>query len=217
MNIYLIGDSTLQYNDETTYPQVGWGQVFSTFVKDDIKVINLGKNGASTKSFINGPRFKTLITDIKEDDLLLIQFGHNDEGNNPVCHTEAFKDYYSNLLYLVNIAKKVKATPILLSSVARRVFVNHKIVDTHKDYVKAMKLLSEKEDVLFIDLNKLIMSQLDIVGEEESKKYYMVFDKDIYKNYINGLNDNTHIRYEGALLVSKLLIKELKRYFNIFK
>lgn len=215
MTIFLIGDSTLQYNDETTYPQVGWGQVFSEFINKDIKVVNLGKNGASTKSFINGPRLTTLKDNISKGDLLLIQFGHNDEGSNPVCHTSPFTDYIDNLLYLVNIARKVGATPILLSSIARRAFVNHKIVDTHKEYVKAMKLLADKENILFIDINKLMMNELDKIGEEESKKYFMVFDKGIYKNYINGLNDNTHIREDGARLVCEILIKELRKYFDL--
>jgi len=214
MAIFLIGDSTLQYNDETTYPQVGWGQVFIKYVKKDIKVVNLGKNGASTKSFINGPRHKILVDNIKKGDLLLIQFGHNDEGDNPVCHTEAYLDYTDNLLYLINIARRVGATPILLSSIPRRNFVNNKIVDTHKDYAKAMELLASKEKITYIDINKLMMKELDKVGEEESKKYYMVFDKGIYKNYINGLNDNTHIREAGAELVCKILKYKMKTYIN---
>ena len=32
--IYLFGDSTCQYNDKTTYPQVGWGHFFKASLID---------------------------------------------------------------------------------------------------------------------------------------------------------------------------------------
>lgn len=33
MKIILMGDSTMQTNDASTYPQVGWGQMLSLFLK----------------------------------------------------------------------------------------------------------------------------------------------------------------------------------------
>ena len=44
--IYLIGDSTCQNNTRKTYPQHGWGQVFSAFISKDYQIINLAKNGS---------------------------------------------------------------------------------------------------------------------------------------------------------------------------
>ena len=38
--IYLIGDSTCHKNSRKTYPQVGWGQVFSMYVNDNYKIVN---------------------------------------------------------------------------------------------------------------------------------------------------------------------------------
>ena len=51
-HIYLLGDSTCQTNLADTYPQTGWGQIFHEFLNDKCEVINLAKNGRSTKSFI---------------------------------------------------------------------------------------------------------------------------------------------------------------------
>ena len=33
-NIFLIGDSTCQTNDESTFPQVGWGQFFEEYLNE---------------------------------------------------------------------------------------------------------------------------------------------------------------------------------------
>jgi len=218
MKIYLIGDSTLQYNDETTYPQVGWGQYFIKFIKDNIEIINLAKNGSSTKSFIDENRFDVVKKNIKKGDLLIIQFGHNDEKKEKKeRYADAYGDYQKNLNYFINTARKFEATPILLSSIPRRTFVNNKLVNSHGDYPKAMESLANKLNVLYIDLNKILMDKLDKEGDINTKKYYMNFSPNIYKNYINGLSDNTHLREEGALLVSKTIVKELKPYFDIFK
>ena len=50
--IYLIGDSTCHKNSKKTYPQLGWGQVFSMYVNNNYKVVNLAENGRSSKSFL---------------------------------------------------------------------------------------------------------------------------------------------------------------------
>ena len=77
--IYMIGDSIMQTNLYDKYPQTGWGQMLSLFVCDDVEVVNLAKNGTSTKSFIEQKRFEMVENNIKNDDLLIIGFAHNDE------------------------------------------------------------------------------------------------------------------------------------------
>lgn len=49
--IYWAGDSTVQFNNITTYPQTGMGQVLPLYLKPEVKVENHAKNGRSTKSF----------------------------------------------------------------------------------------------------------------------------------------------------------------------
>ena len=72
--IYWAGDSTVQYNDITTFPQTGIGQVFHLFLKPGVKVVNYAKNGRSTKSFIDEGRMKPIEDQIKAGDFLFIQF-----------------------------------------------------------------------------------------------------------------------------------------------
>ena len=61
----MIGDSIMQTNKYNTYPQTGWGQVLYLFANEDVKIINLAKNGTSTKSFIDQGRFEYVKNNIK--------------------------------------------------------------------------------------------------------------------------------------------------------
>ena len=58
--IFWAGDSTVQTNDYTTYPQTGIGQVFSLFIKEEYQVCNYAKNGRSTKSFMDEGRLNDI-------------------------------------------------------------------------------------------------------------------------------------------------------------
>ena len=112
--IFWAGDSTVQYNDITTYPQTGIGQVFHLFVKPEIKVENHAKNGRSTKSFIDESRIPAIYDRITQGDFLFIQFGHNDEKiQDPDRYTEPFSEFCVNLEKFVNVARNKKAFPVL--------------------------------------------------------------------------------------------------------
>ena len=120
--IYLIGDSTCQTNTKETYPQTGWGQVFCDYINNGYEVINLAKNGRSSKSFYDEGLFKEVEENIKPGNLLFIQFGHNDEKEDEVRHTDPFTTYQEQLKYYIDVARRIDAIPILLSSIYRRHF-----------------------------------------------------------------------------------------------
>lgn len=211
--IFLMGDSTCQTNDETTFPQVGWGQFLQEYINCSYKVVNLAKNGRSSKSFIDEGLYKPCLESIKKGDFLFIQFGHNDEKNDPSRATSPFTTYLDNLHFLISIAKNAGATPVLLSSIYRRHFINGKIVDNcHLDYPQAMEELSKKENVIYIDMCSLTKDYLQSIGEEASKELFMNFPSSTYPLYPKGKEDNTHLREKGARVVLSLLISSIKQY-----
>ena len=152
--IYLLGDSTCQTNGEDTYPQTGWGQILQDYVTNEYKVINLAKNGRSTKSFIDEGLFDPCKKKLKKGDIVIIQFGHNDEKEDVERHTDPFTSYQDNLNYFIDVALKKGATPILISSIYRRQFIKeHKLVkNTHGLYPKAMKQVAQKRKVSSISV-----------------------------------------------------------------
>lgn len=206
--IYLFGDSTCQYNDETTFPQVGWGQFFHEYVKDEYEIINLAKNGRSTRTFREEKLYETCEKNISEGDFLFIQFGHNDEKVNSERFTEPYGDYQTNLLYFVDMARKVGATPVLLSSIYRRKWKwFHLDPNCHGEYPKAMKELAEREKIIFLDMTSVTKKCFEKLGRIGSKKLFMISAKGKY-DYPEKTFDNTHLVEKGARTVCELIKKE---------
>lgn len=212
--IYWAGDSTVQYNDITTYPQTGIGQVFHLFLKPEVKVLNFAKNGRSTKSFIDEGRLAAIEEQITEGDFLFIQFGHNDEKKaDPVRYTDPFGQYMVNLERFVNVARGKKAYPVLITPLERRCFAegNQLGVGEHSDYVAAMKQAAENLDVPLIDLYSMSREKLRKAGAEKTKDWYMHLPKDVYPSHPEGLTDNTHLKYEGAVVYGGCIAAGLKK------
>ncbi len=208
--IVTLGDSTMQFNNYSKFPQTGWPQALERFVK--VPIINFAKNGRSTKSFIEQGLFKKALDEIKEDDLVLIEFGHNDlKKADPLRYTEAYGSYQENLKYMVTEAMNKKAKVILLTSITEHIFENGVLVKTHGEYPNAVIDLAKKNNFDYIDLFEKTREVVISEGEEKSKRFYMVFDKGLYESKPDGLNDNTHLRYDGAFMVANCFYKEMER------
>lgn len=218
--IFWAADSTVQTNNALTYPQTGIGQAFSLYIKDDVMVVNHAKNGRSTKSFIDEGRLKAIDESIGEGDFLFIQFGHNDEKiEDPTRYTEPFSSYMENLETFINVAKNHGAYPVLITPLERRCFVDdkHLGLGAHSDYVAGMKQTAEKCNVPLVDLYSMSRAELKKAGELGSRKWYMYFDKNEYANYPEGKTDNTHLRYDGAVMFAGLIAKGLEELGGIYQ
>lgn len=106
--IYYIGDSTVQFNNIHTYPQTGMSQGLARYLRQEVLICPHGKNGRSTKSFLEEWRFAPVKEALEPGDFLFIQFGHNDEKGDPLRHTDPFGTYQENLRYFVTCAQKAK-------------------------------------------------------------------------------------------------------------
>lgn len=219
--IFWAGDSTVQYNDITTYPQTGIGQVFHLFLKPEVRIENHAKNGRSTRDFIDESRLAVIYDRITEGDFLFIQFAHNDEKKeNPARYTEPFSDYMINLEKFVNVARNKKAYPVLITPVERRgVFVDEWTLgeSAHRDYVEAMKRTAQQLDVPLIDLFLMSRAELKRVGAEASKAWYMHIPADKYPYHMEGLSDDTHLQYPGAVVYGGCIARGLKELGGIYK
>ncbi len=217
--IFWAGDSTVQYNDITTYPQTGIGQVLSLYLKPEVKVENHAKNGRSTKSFIDESRVPAIYDRISEGDFLFIQFGHNDEKvNDPARYTEPFSDYMINLEKFINVARNKKAIPVLITPLERRCFEEDGTLNAgyHSDYVKAMKQTAENLNVALVDLYSMSREEMEKAGMEETTKWYMHLPAGKYPSHPEGLTDNTHLQYAGAVKYAGCVAKGLKELGGIY-
>lgn len=213
--IYIAGDSTAETKLHFEKPMSGWGEHLHDYFSSNVTVDNQAMGGRSTKSFIDEGRLNTIFNQIKKGDYLLIQFGHNDQKiEDSTRYTEPSGSYQVNLKMFISKAREKKAIPVLLSSISRRVFKAGQVDRSSLgNYPKAMEEVAKKEQVTFIDMNRLSADYLDQLGEEKSKDLFLHLSKNEYPNYPNGLEDNTHLSESGGFTFARVVAVELKKHF----
>ncbi len=216
--IFWAGDSTVAQNKIDSYPQTGIGQVMGLYLKEDVMVYNFAKNGRSTKSFINEGILDKIKEELKKDDFLFIQFGHNDQKEDEERSTKPFSTYQEYLSVYIEAARNCGAYPVLITSLYRRMFSEdgHIKDEIHYDYPDAMKQLGEKLNVPVIDLCQKSKELLEKTGNENSKRWFMHLKEGEFKSHIEGLEDNTHLRYEGAVIMAGLVADGVKELNSIY-
>lgn len=213
-HIFWAGDSTVACNKFATFPQTGIGQALDRYTAADVVICNHAVNGRSTKSFIDESRLAVIYDEITEGDYLFIQFGHNDEKiNDPARYTDPHGEFITNLGKFVNVARNKKAYPVFITSVERRLFDENGSLkpSEHTEYVKGMKEAAEKFDVPVVDLFTMSRDFLEKTGDEASKKYYMNLAPGEASWAPEGKIDNSHLKYEGAMLYAGMIARGLKK------
>ncbi|QNR84031.1 rhamnogalacturonan acetylesterase [Pedobacter riviphilus] len=231
VKVYLIGDSTVaDYTlDEgylqKKYPLTGWGQVFQQFFKKDslkklsrlIKsdsalVIDKAKGGRSTRTFFEEVRWKEVLSALEKNDLVLIQFGHNDAAKDKPERYVDIPGYKDFLRMYVKETRAKGALPILITPVTRNYpWKDGKLGSAHGEYPQAVKDVAQELNAPIIDLTSLSASFFTTKGNEfVSKHYFMNLDSAKYEAYPKGQKDNTHFQPEGAKAVAQLVYNELK-------
>ncbi|MBR6232925.1 MAG: rhamnogalacturonan acetylesterase [Erysipelotrichaceae bacterium] len=214
MKIVCMGDSTMQYNDETTFPQVGWPQALEELLNKDVRLMNFAKNGRSTKTFMEEGRFEDALRFTDKDSIVLIEFGHNDEHDyDPKTHTRPDFEYHDNLKFMVEECKKKGAYVLLCTPIYRRMFLQDGTLDPkcHAGYQEAMIHVASETGVNYVDLTSLTKKKIEETGVEESKEYFMNFASGVYENYPEGKSDNTHLRMKGARMVRDLFVDAVRK------
>lgn len=201
--IYYIGDSTVQFNKIDTYPQTGMSQVLSLFTAEGVTVHPHAKNGRSTKSFLDEGRFEPVKQALREGDVLLVQFGHNDEKiQDPTRYTEPFGAFQDNLRYFIAEARSKGAYPVLITPIARRLFDEKGVFrpGSHGQYPEAVRQLGARENVPVADLTAVTEAWLAELGDEASRPLFV------------WPVDNTHLKYEGAVKMVSFLCQQLASF-----
>jgi lysophospholipase L1-like esterase len=209
MNIWMMGDSTMSIKAKDKYPETGWGVPFAKLFKSHVTIHNRAKNGRSTKSFIHEGLWADIYQELQEGDYVFIQFGHNDEKVDKPKTGPSIDEYKSNLSLFVEKVRAKKATPILLSPIARRSFVEGKLVDTHGEYPNAAQQVADSLNVAFIDMTTKTFQLLQEKGEQKSIALFLHLPPNS-TNYPNGVVDNTHLNNHGATVIAKMVAKALK-------
>ena len=210
--LHLIGDSTMSIKPNLYYPERGWGMTLPGFMSQELEILNHAANGRSTKRFIDEGRWGKALSEMKEGDYVLIQFGHNDQKKeDPARYASAEKDYPAYLHRYIKDVREKGATPMIASSICRRHFDEQgNLKHTLDDYVNAARDVAEDEKVAFFDMNKLTCDYFEQEGDAATVRYFLRIPPGVYTRYPDGKNDDTHLNTLGAAVVAQFFIKDLK-------
>ena len=211
--VYLVGDSTMANKPLIPEnPERGWGQMLPPYFKAGVRVENHAMNGRSSKSFRDEGRWQAVEDSLKPGDWVIIQFGHNDEKDKDATRYSApFGSFKTNLAQYVLDTREHGANPILATPTARRKFDDHgTLLDTHGDYVKAVRDVAAEQGVPLIDLNRRSDELLRREGPELSKKIYIWVTAEEFPALLKGRQDDTHFCPFGASRMCDLAVEEIK-------
>ena len=205
--IYLCGNSTVvDQNDE---PWASWGQMITRWFDSGVCISNHAESGLTARTFLAGGRLDKILTTLKPGDLLIAEFGHNDEKEKRPGDG-AWYHYVYNLKIFVDQVRSKGADIVFCTPTQRRAFEadNKTIKNTHGDFPVAMRSVAEREHVPVIDLNGMTKEFFETLGYEDSKRALVHYPKELYGR---ELADNTHFNPYGAYEVAKCVVMGMKQ------
>ncbi|MFC4069973.1 rhamnogalacturonan acetylesterase [Actinoplanes subglobosus] len=198
--LFLAGDSTVC--DQGIAPYTGWGQAITQHLPRGVAVANYADSGESTASFLADSRlWGAMFPRVGRDDVVLIQFGHNDKATTA-------EDYRANLTRMVTELRSVRARPVLVSPPVRRLFdsagqltpVARHVNGLGVDLPAEMEAVAAGLDVPYIDLTADSAALVEGLGPEDSKAIFLYNEK----------RDNTHFSEYGADRIGLLVLSRLQ-------
>jgi lysophospholipase L1-like esterase len=200
--VYLAGDSTVC--DQPTEPYTGWGQMITGRVGPGAVVANYGDSGESSGSFLsNTALFPTMRPLIRQNDLVLIQFGHNDKNTDSAT-------YRNNLTTMIGQVRARGGAPVLVTPPVRRLFSGSQLTPTalHVNGLGVnlpaeMRALGTAQNVPVIDLTARSEALVESLGPANSSRLYLSAATD-------GVTDNTHFSQYGATQMADLVVQGIR-------
>src|SRR5262249_55110179 len=148
---------------------------------------------------------------IKAGDIVLIQFGHNDngargalsgvgpettQGRNADGQPETVETFGAYLRRYVQEIREKQATPILVSPIPHNIWAADKIDRAQDQHVAWVRQVASAENVLFVDLHELTAQRYDAMG----------------KSVVDPLfaDGRVHTSYAGAALNAACVLRGLR-------
>lgn len=211
-SLVLVGDSTVRNGrGDGADGQWGWGDFLAPhFDLTKINIVNRAVGGTGARSFVPSGHWETALALVKPGDVVMIQFGHNDNGargpvrgigpeteerEHPTTKQKETVQTFGAYLrrYLADIRAK-QATPILCSLVPRKIWKDGKIARATGSHADWTREVAKAEAVAFIDLHELIAQRYDALGAEAVNSLFA--DERVHTNKA-GAEFNAAVVVEG--------------------
>ncbi|MBR5535299.1 MAG: hypothetical protein IKU60_01490 [Clostridia bacterium] len=198
--LYTLGDSTVcnqtHFGSGPLFRCGGWGQALSMFSATQYAVSNHAEQGTHTLDCLNC-HVVPVLEQIKRGDLVLCQFGHNDQKN--AC-LDPMGGYYRNLVRLGEAVKEKGADFIICTPINRLIYIDGKINNYLDPWCEGAKKAADALSVKCIDLHTFTTRMYISMGDEAEKLFYH-----------SPVLDRTHPNDFGAIQIARFVSSNLQR------
>ena len=206
--IYIIGDSTV---DDNQPPFRGWGWALPRYVREGVTVKNHALSGRSSRSFRAEGLFEPVEKALGPGDLLLIQFGHNDEKDDE-RHTDPDTTFPEELWRYCAAALSRGAQPVLITPVCRRFFGGDgSLFYTHGEDPRAIRILAAEKGIPLCDLKAASRALYRSLGEQGTAELFVRLAPGENPDFPEGHDDRSHFNPHGATVIAGLVAEGLKQ------
>jgi PelA/Pel-15E family pectate lyase len=163
----------------------------------------MARNGRSSKSYIDEGHWRAAV--VKGADVILIQFGHNDQpGKGPERETDPATTYRANLSRYIDDARAAEALPVIVTSLTRRNFdESGKVVSDLFAYADAAIAVAAEKGVPLVDLHAASIGVLNRLGPSHGETLGVRKE--------DGTLDRTHLSKEGSAAFGALVADDLRK------
>ena len=235
--VFFTGDSTVKNADNDDDGMWGWAsQAFTVFDESKITLVNAGRAGRSTRSFIREGLWEKVYNSLQPGDFVTIEFGHNDicpiddkkgrgviasgQDTMHVFHmaNDTYELVYSFGWYLkkmIDDTREKGATPILVSLTPRNEWPGGRVERRDDTYGKWYREVVAETGVEFVDLHNISGDFLDkkfavkkLPDDKEKAKQKIAELKEKAGKYFK--KDHTHSSKLGAQMNAQSMAKGLR-------
>lgn len=195
--VLLAGDSTV--TDQASGDYASWGQMLPRMLSPDLSVANHARSGETMKSFVTSLRWDKLLSEVRPDDVVLIQFGHNDEKKQwPRTYAAPDESYPAWLAAFVADVRQRGGLPVLVTPPARRTFKGAMIENSHAGYDDAVRTLAKSLNVPLIDLTAQTTQFYQALGPDRAALAFADHN-----------HEKTHHNAYGAYMIACFVARDL--------
>jgi len=218
LRVILVGDSTMATKS-------GYGDALCARFKPEVTCLNVARGGRSTKSFRAEGLWGQVLTLLRDRpagqvDVVLMQFGHNDQPGKPGRSTDLQTEFPGNLANYIADVAPTGAHLVMLTPLTRRTFdPQGKLENNLRPWAEATIRVSTEHHVPLIDLNAISQTAVQTMGENEADTLAMA-PKPVdapapgasgseRAGAANPVFDRTHLGAKGAQVFSAMVAEQL--------
>lgn len=164
-----VGPRLILVGDSTMAPRSGYGNALCEQFQQ-VACLNLARGGRSTKSYRAEGLWDTVLSLLNEKgapqkNLVLLQFGHNDQPGKPGRSTDLATEFGPNLRAYVEEVRAAGAEILLITPLTRRSFKDGALPNDLRPWAEAVIGVGAELGVPVLDLNASSHAAVQVLGQ----------------------------------------------------